>query len=221
MRIAAVLVPVLLAGCTLPARDSTNDVDRRRAEVMRTDPAYAGAPTPPRVELGWASAGPHDWRRPNVSARLATWPAVPARQVRERAAQALADLRTGGWKVLWARCTPPLPAPVRYDGAAPPPLGEAWTWLAVGYRIRDGVSYGFMLMATARPDADGWVKLDLVAPHHFDRSNLFPDEPAGLPPGGTCVERDLQPDRAVEDGTYLEVTRHHVADDPAPHPSRR
>jgi hypothetical protein len=198
----------LALACTLPSCDSTNDVDRRRADVMRDEPLFRTLDRPPYVEVGWATAGPHDWRRPNVSGTLASWqpssdPAAAALDGSTRAARALAALRENGWTVLWATCTAP-------DSAA------GLTWRAVGYRIRDGVSYWFELRGEAR-SSGGLLGLTLVAPHHFDPDDLFPDRPTGLAAGETCVEAS----RFGEDGHYLELEQHHPAKRPNPDPSVR
>jgi hypothetical protein len=216
---------VLTAGCTLPARNSTNEVDRHRAGILRDEPLFRTADTPPSVEVGWATAGPHDWRRPNAHGTVARWqparePAAAARDGESRVARAVASLRENGWVVLWARCTPPAaplgqyePAPT-YDSPARNPDPDAWNWQAVGYRIHDGVSYWFELTGEAVPGGSGELYLDLVAPHHFDDSDLFPDRPAGLAVGDTCVERPGQSPGIEEDGRYLEMEMHHAADVP-------
>jgi hypothetical protein len=202
--LVAVIGAVLVVGCTLPSLDSTNDVDRRRAEVLRNEPIFGTLDRPPAVEVGWASAGPHDWRRPNAHGVLARWqpppdPADAALDGGPRVRHALDALRESGWTVLWAKCSTSNPL-----------------WLVVGYQIRDGVSYWFELRGEVT-SSEGLLGLYLVAPHHFDPDDLFPDRPPGLAVGGTCVETA----GTGEDGHYLKLEQHHPAKRPNPDPSVR
>jgi hypothetical protein len=198
---------VLTVACTLPSCDSTNDVDRRRADVLRDEPLFRGLDPPAKVEVGWATAGPHDWRRPNAHGTLAAWPpptdpAAAARDGRARAAEALKALRDNGWVVMWTRCT-------------------GTTWQALGYRIHDGASLGFELRGEATPGGTGGLYLYLVAPHHFDPDDLVPDRPAGRAAADTCVERPDEPTGTEEQGNYLKIEQHHVAKPANPNPSVR
>jgi hypothetical protein len=218
-----VAAALLTSGCPSSSADTTNDVDRQRAEVLRGEPIYATAERPPVVDPGWVTFGRHDWHRPNTTGALARWEAGDdaAADGERRTASALTALRDNGWTVLWARCTPP----VSISGSAPPavrPSGgpkrvwspEGWTWHVVGYRVRDGVSYWFELYGVAVPAHSGTLDLYLVAPNHLDSADLFPDRPAGLPAGGTCIERPGQPAPSAPaevDGTYFEIERHHAA----------
>ena len=108
-----------------------------------------------------------------------------------------------------AATNPATPSPSA--GSRRPPSPDGFTWHVVGYRIHDRVSYWFELYGVAVPNGSGTLDLYLVAPHHLDNADLFPDRPAGLPSAGTCVERPEPPTTTAVDGTYLEMERHHTA----------
>lgn len=190
--VAGATVALLLAGCPQASPgDATTRVDRDRAEFLRSDPVLARPVGPLHVEVGRVLDDTRGWDRTSVGGtvhqrKLADPPPVPApEEFQGRVAATLSSLREGGWLPVWSRCQVPAP---REPGSRLGPESDWWVWDASGYRIVDGVSYGFVLRAEFSRPGNGSVSVRLLAPNHRDPANLFPDEPPALPRGGSCIE---------------------------------
>jgi hypothetical protein len=202
----------VLAGCQ--PGPTTSDVDRRRADAVRADPVFRAAVHEPTVRVGKVLGEDLGWDRTEVSAvlyeRQATDPPpVPSpAEFESRVEATLAGVRQQGWTVLWASCAPP---------PEPGYPSSRWEWQAYGYRVADGVSYWLRLAGAAQ--RDGFARIDVLvrAPGARDRANLFADAPAGLPAGGTCVERPGVPGRPERDGAAIELAARRSL--PKAHPS--
>lgn len=207
---AGAAAALLLAGCPqAPPRDVTTRVDRDRATFLRADPALAHPVDPLHVEVGRVLDDTLGWDRTSVGGtvyrrKLSDPPPVPApEEFQGRVATALGSLRDGGWLPVWSRCQVPA---AREPGSRLGPESDWWVWEATGYKITDGVSYGFVLRAEYSRPGNGSVAVRLLAPNHRDPANLFPDAPAALPRGGSCIEHAGIAAATTADGVETRVS---------------
>ena len=208
---------LLLAGCPgSPPDDGTTDVDRDRVRSLAAERVLADAGQPLRITAGRLLDGDRGWDRGQVAGvlvddRASAGGSAPTRTaVGQRLVATFETLRQTGWTVLWARCTPPAG-----DGY--------WQWTAAGYKVSDGVSYGFRLEAELDQARGASASLLLLAPHHRDHDNLYPDAPQGPPVGSTCVERPASGATVAESGTrtVMSPTMSWPGRDQPPDPSMR
>lgn len=176
----------VLAGC--PGGDGDSDVDKDRLAAMRAEPVLKLAVGEPYAEAGFAVSGKLEAHRSKVTADL-TEPAE-ASAARDRAVQAINELRGSGWTVFHTRCS-------------------TATFTAAAYKVADRVSY-YAQIDGVELEAKVSVALQMRAPHSSEStSDLFSDRPPAVPPGRTCLETA---DTASTEGTPI------VLDELAPRP---
>jgi len=212
---ALLLVALLATGCpaTAPAGTGSSPVDRLRAETMRADPLLSGVDAPV-VSLGRDYGDATGWDRGEVTGdryRRAPGDPPPAPDFAAAAAHlaaAVAAARAAGWTVYHAACRPPAPhaSTPGQPGYADPAL-DVYVWRVYAYRLVDRVSYWAFLELTAQRNGGAVLAVTLRAPNHRDPDDLFPDRPAALAAGGTCVESPGAPADPVAAGTPADVRR--------------
>jgi hypothetical protein len=202
---ATALTVLAVAACTqpVPEQERTTDVDRDRARTLQAEPVLAGTTEPVQATPGRVLGEKLGWDRSEVDgvlyrrARTDAPPVPPAAQVQARVAKALRSLRDAGWVVLWTRCEVP-PAGSAADG-------DTWVWDSSGYKVADGVSYGFTVRGEYHRAGNGAIGVRLLAPNHRDAANLFPDAPRGLAPAATCIEQPGVATATRSEGVELRV----------------
>jgi len=180
------LAGLLLAGC--PGRDEpSSGVDVARLETLKREPVLKLAVGQPYAEAGFHVSDKLPAHRGKVTADL-NKPADPGRD-RDRAVEAVEALRDSGWTVFHARCD--------HDG-----------FLAAAYKVVDGVSFYAQIDGSDVPEKN--VVLQMRAPQSGEStSDLFPERPAAVAAGKTCLETDSS---LGEEGTPI------VLDELAPDP---
>jgi hypothetical protein len=217
LAIAAVLGCVLvLAGCPAPpGRERVTETDQQRLQVMLNLPIIREAE---RISQrpGTLLNETLGWDRGYVGASLADpgdggAPVTPE-QIKMSTAAALTRMRATGWTIMSASCEVPERDRVVAAGQIPDPrqLGadpsiDEWEWSATAYTHVDGVSYWAKLSGRAVRNGIGGVSIRLRAPNVSDPPDLFPDRPAALATGSTCIEQPGVPPVNVEQGIAFEM----------------
>lgn len=200
MRRGSVVVSVILGcalvltGCSIgPDRERVTQTDRQRLQVMLDEPIIRkseqdiskqpgtlgidGALQRGFVTASVFSVYPEEGRQP------------PPELTKRRTAEAIGVLRSSGWTIASATCTPPEPND---------PVG-ARRWASTGYKHVDGVSYWVNLTGAVADNGLGLVDVALRAPNVDDPPDLI-GHPAGLPAGSTCIEQAGLLNKPVEQG---------------------
>ena len=163
----AALVSVAVAGCT--RQEKADSTDRNRIAAMKSEPIVTGLD-------GVAREGANDGGdfAPNSYSAfpIAKVAAASAAAARNQAARVLSQMRTQGWTVISARCSAP--------------VGDAYTWEAFAYKVKDKVPYAAQVTASYSLDSGLTVSVTQQAPFHSDTKARFQPPPAALT--ATCVE---------------------------------
>jgi len=172
---------LLLTACqATPAPDPTpEDPDAHRIAVMLDEPLVARDPDPFIAEV-------RPDRRLLISAVLLHEEAQNTSEVaRKQTSDAMIALRENRWVIYYAACQPP-----------------GWEYAAYAYKIVDGVSYHAVLTSSGGGSGNrATLTLRLLAPHSIERrSDLYPDRPAALEPGKSCIEVSIPPEAPAETG---------------------
>jgi hypothetical protein len=186
-----VVVTAALAGC--PAPNATTRADRERLELLRDEARALNAEETLAV-AGWQNSRRLPPARGHLLGRLAEVATADAVTVaRQETAEAIGALRANGWTVYLVACVPPWTddEPVDEDSVVPQPAFDAWTFVAYGYKVVDGVSYFVEVHGSGmQPPGRAAVSLRLIAPYSRETvTDLFPDRPPATEVGASCVER--------------------------------
>ncbi|MGQ0778576.1 MAG: hypothetical protein ACT4NY_29885 [Pseudonocardiales bacterium] len=220
LTISAVLGCVLvLAGCPgLPGRERVTETDEQRLQVMLnlpiirdTQETISQRPGTLINQLGW-ERGYVAASLPDADPANSGAPVTPE-QIKMSTADAMARMRETGWTIISASCEVPERDRIAASRQQPEPgqLGadpglDEWGWSVTAYTHVDGVSYWSLLSGLAVRKGIGGVSIRLRAPNVDDPPDLFPDRPAGLPAGSTCIEQPGVPPVNVEQGARIEVS---------------
>lgn len=199
---------ILLLGCLLaltgcsqgPDRERVTDTDRQRLQQMLDEPIIREAEEDVSKQPGTLRAD-NTLKRGFVSASVFSVfagegePPVRPAQTKQRTADALGVLRDSDWTIASASCTVP----------EPDDRDNALRWESTAYKHVDGVSYWANLTAAAVPSRLGVVDIALRAPNVDDPKDLFPQRPAGLDAGSTCIEESGISDESVEQGEPVQL----------------
>ncbi|MGH8919541.1 MAG: hypothetical protein ACRD0H_14625 [Actinomycetes bacterium] len=194
------------------------ETDERRLQVMLNLPIIRTAEKISGQRPGTLLNPTLGWDRGYVGASLpdtdptnSDAPVTPE-QMKVSTAEVLARMRATGWTIMSASCEVPERDRIAASGRSPQPgqLGadpglDEWGWSATAYTHVDGVSYWALLSGMAVRKGIGGVSIRLRAPNVDDPPDLFPDRPANLPAGSTCIEQPGVPLVNVEQGTRIEV----------------
>jgi hypothetical protein len=201
----AVLVAVaaVLFGC--PAPNASTGVDQSRLEVLQAEARAVNAAETTAV-AGWQNSTRQPPVRGHVHANIADIDTADAVTVaRQETAKAIDALRANSWTIYFVVCVPRRTDDdvIDADSVLPPPTFDAWTFVAYGYKIVDGVSYFVQVNGWGQPPSGkATVYLWLRAPYSKEADpDLFPDRPPATELGASCVEQAAPPDGLTELGT--------------------
>lgn len=175
------VIAVLLAGCAPERpRGEATDTDRRRYEVLRLDPVFAGLGVP-------VTGHPGETRdrllaRGEVSAEIGGL-ADPI-EFRRRGLSVLNQAERSGWTVYRTECR------------GGPGIGAPLLWTAWAYKITNGVSNLLRIASVTSASTypvlgDGTLRLDAYAPHSDEPADLIPEHPPAVP--DSCIRADTVP----------------------------
>ncbi len=191
---------LVLTGCAGPDRERVTDTDRQRLQVMLDEPIIREAEQDVSKQPGTLLVD-NTLKRGFVTASIfSVYPDQREQPVRpeltkRRTADAIGVLRDTGWTIASASCKVPQPGTP----------DNSWNWEITAYKHVDGVSYWANLTGAALPSGMGFIDIALRAPNVDDPPDLFPDRPAGLPPGSTCIEQPGISKESVEQGTPVRM----------------
>lgn len=189
-----------LSGCSGPDRERVTETDRQRLQVMLAEPIMAEAQQDVSEQPGTLLPD-NTLKRGFVSASVfSVYPANQQEPVRpeltkRRTADAIGVMRTSGWTITSASCMVPQPG-------SP---DSSWNWEITAYKHVSGVSYWSNLTGAAVPSGLGFIDIALRAPNVDDPPDLFPNRPAGLPAGSSCIEQPGISEESVEQGTPVRM----------------
>ena len=215
-RYAVVAVFAVLFGATACSHapreptDVVSDVDMARAAELSGDPVLKNARTAPVVTPGRYHSARLGWDRTEVDAELyleRTGPdgvdPTPA-EVEKQMAALITQVRAGGWNVHWVMCLPN--SDLVGDLTSVPlevPVYRGWEEVVLINKLKDGVSYWGMMVATIVAEAGASIDLVLRAPNARDPANLFPIAPPMLAPSDSCAEDGKQSGALQSSGVPL------------------
>ena len=205
-----------LSGCG--EQNTTTDTDRARLAALLREPVLTQASPRPSGRPGLLLDETTGWDRGQVDAVLYRAGSSSTEQLRQQATTVLGRLRASGWRLLYAECVPPTLADTTGRAEAMRSVAgrrgyglDGWNWTAYLYRSADGLSRWAALHAGLDGRGAGAVELTLRVPHQRDRAELFPERPAGLAAGASCLERTAEPAAVVRAGTPIELAARWVA----------
>ena len=182
-----VVLAGLLAGCPGTRPKSPSDVDLERLSMISREPVFDLAVGEPYIIVDVRDSYKPPLHRGTVGADLNR---LADANDRDRTVEAMGALRDNGWTFFHTRC-------------------ERDFFTASAYKVVDGVSFYAQIDGSEVQDASN-VVLRMRAPNSREpNQDLFPERPAELGVGETCLETDRT---AASEGTAIMVDE--LAPDP-------